>query len=110
MIRRFQGPENRDKLIEAIQRQQVVPNIRGLAEKLADVSELLQFEPTPPHNVLIQQNAADNDLFLILAGRVSITVNGREVAIRQAGQHVGEMAMIDTAAPRCATVTAIEQT
>lgn len=110
MIRRFQGPENRNNLIEAVQRQQMVPNVKGLAEKLADVAELLQFELDPPKNVLIQQNGPDNDIFLILAGRVSITVNGREVAIRQAGQHVGEMAMIDTSAPRCATVTAIEQT
>ena len=37
-------------------------------------------------------------------------MNGRELAIRQASQHVGEMAMIDTSASRCATVIAIEQT
>jgi predicted nucleotide-binding protein len=110
MIRRFQGPENRDKLIEALQRQQVLQGTKGVAEKLADVAELLQFAPEPKKNILIQQNSADNELFLILAGRVSIEVNGREVAIRQAGQHVGEMAMIDTSASRCATVTAIEQT
>jgi len=107
MIRRFQ---NRNKLIEALKRQQMVSNIKGLAEKLADVSELLQFEPDLSKNVLIQQNGPDNDIFLILAGRVSIAVNGREVAVRQAGQHVGEMAMIDASAPLCATVTAIEQT
>jgi CRP/FNR family cyclic AMP-dependent transcriptional regulator len=107
MIRRFR---ERDKVVEALQRQQIVQNDKGVAEKLADVSELLMFEAAAPSNVLIAQNAADNDLFLILAGRVSIWVNGRELAIRQAGQHVGEMATIDTSAPRCATVIAIEQT
>jgi len=107
MIRRFQ---ERDKLVEALQRQQIVLNEKGVAEKLADISELIQFEAAAPSNVVITQDAADNDLFLILAGKVSIWVKGREVAIRQAGQHVGEMAMIDTSAPRCATVIATEQT
>jgi CRP/FNR family cyclic AMP-dependent transcriptional regulator len=110
MIERFQGPENRNNLVATLQRQQIVPPLKNVAEKLADVAELIQFEPTPPGNVLITQNGPDNDMFLILAGRVSISVNGREVAIRQAGQHVGEMAMIDASAPRSATVTAIERT
>ena len=38
-----------------------------------------------------------------------MSVNSREVAVRHAGQHVGEMAMIDTAAPRCATVIALSK-
>jgi CRP/FNR family transcriptional regulator, cyclic AMP receptor protein len=107
MIRRF---EDRNKLIEALERQQILRGTTGVGEQLANVAELLQFEPEPKKNILIQQNNADNDLFLILAGRVSIEVNGREVATRQAGQHVGEMGVIDTSAPRCATVISIEQT
>ncbi len=110
MIERFEGPENRSNLIDSLQRQQIVQGMRDVAEELADVAELLQFEPEPKKNVLIRQNCADNHVFLILSGRVSIEVSGREVAIRQAGQHVGEMAMIDASAPRCATVIAIEQT
>lgn len=110
MIERFQGPDNRNTLVAAIQRQQIVPPQKNVAEKLADVAELMQFELTPPANVLITQNGPENDMFLILAGRVSISVNGRELAIRQAGQHVGEMSMIDASAPRSATVTAIERT
>ena len=107
MIRRFQ---EHDKLVESLQRQQIVQNDRAIAEKLANVSELLTFEAVASANILIKQGAPDSDLFLILAGRVSICVKGREMAIRQAGQHVGEMAMIDRSAPRSATVTAIEQT
>lgn len=110
MIRRFQGAKNRDKLVDALRRQQITQNDKSVAEKLADVSDLLQFEVAPPNNVLIKQDVPDNDLFLILAGSVSVHVKGREVAIRQAGQHVGEMAMIDASASRCATVTAIQQT
>ena len=37
---------------------------------------------------------------------MSISVNGREIAIREAGQHVGELALIDSTAIRSATVTA----
>ena len=69
MIRRFQ---ERDKLVEALRRQQIVQNEQVVAEKLADVAELIQIEPEPPGNVIISQSAADNDFFLILAGRVSI--------------------------------------
>lgn len=107
MIQRFQDP---DKLVEGLQRQQIVGNDKKLARKLAAVSELLPYDVAPPNNELITQDASDNDIFFILAGRVSVWVNGKEVAIRTAGQHVGEMALIDSSAPRCATVRAIEQT
>jgi predicted nucleotide-binding protein len=110
MIRRFQGDENRNKLVEALQRQQITQNDKAVAEKLAVVTQLIQVESAPPNNVFIKQDDPDNDLYLIIAGKVSITVNGREVAIRKPGQHVGEMAMLDTSAPRCATVSAIQQT
>jgi CRP/FNR family transcriptional regulator, cyclic AMP receptor protein len=107
MIRRFQ---ERELLIDAIKRQMIVANDVTVAEKIANVAELQMFEPEPSKNILIKQNSPDNDLFLILAGRVGIWVNDREMAIRQSGQHVGEMAMIDASATRCATVVAIENT
>jgi predicted nucleotide-binding protein len=59
---------------------------------------------------LMEQGGTDNCIFLILAGRVSILVNGREMAIRTGRQHVGEMALIDTSAKRNATVIALEET
>jgi hypothetical protein len=107
MIRRFQ---ERDKLVEALRRQQIVQNDKTVAEKLAEVAEFIQFASAAPSNALLSQNAPDNDLFPVLAGKVSVWVNGRELALRQASQHVGEMAMIDSSASRCATVIAIEQT
>jgi CRP/FNR family transcriptional regulator, cyclic AMP receptor protein len=107
MIERFQDPV---KLVAGLQRQQVVGNDKKIAERLAAVSTLLKYDISGSNNVLITQDDSDNDIFFILAGRVSIWVNGKEVAIRGAGQHVGEMALIDNSAPRCATVRAIEQT
>jgi len=104
MIRRFQ---QKAKLVEALLRQQIVQNNKAIARKIANVAQLVQVESG---DEFIRQDAPDSDLYLILAGKVSICVNGREIAIRQAGQHVGEMAMIDTAASRCATVVALRQT
>ena len=110
MIDRFKGAENRDRRVEVLQRQQIVQHDKEIAEQLADVAELVQLEATSPDNILIEQNSPENDLYLIVTGRVSVRINGREVAIRRSGQHVGEMAMLDVSATRCATVTALEQT
>jgi predicted nucleotide-binding protein len=56
------------------------------------------------------QGAADNDLWLIVSGAVSIRINGREVATRQAGTHVGEMALIEALSKRSASVLTLEPT
>ena len=107
MITRFEGHESRPRLIAALRVQQSVHNDEQLAEELADLVELMQVEPG---RFFISQGAADNDIYLILAGSVSIIVNGREKARRKAGQHVGEMAAIDPSARRSADVVAIDQT
>ena len=41
-----------------------------------------------------------------MTGIVSIRVSGREIAARTAGQHVGEMALLDTGRPRSAAAVA----
>src|ERR1039458_3835770 len=46
----------------------------------------------------------------ILSGSVSVRANGRLVATRRAGNHFGEMAMLDTTARRSATVSTLEPT
>jgi CRP/FNR family cyclic AMP-dependent transcriptional regulator len=107
MITRFEGKDGRPRLIAALRAQQSVQNDEQLAEELADLIELIQVEP---RKSFITQGAADDDIYLILSGKVSIIVNGREKAQRKAGQHVGEMAAIDPSARRSADVVAIEQT
>ena len=107
MINRFDGIENRNQLISALRQQTIIHDNKDLATELADQAEILQFEPEAK---LIAQDGADNDIYFILAGRLSIVVNGREVAIRNSGKHVGEMALIDPSAKRAASVIAIEQT
>ena len=56
------------------------------------------------------QDDNDNDIYLIINGKVSIEVNKRPIASRLPGNHVGEMALIDPQAKRSATVTATEPT
>jgi CRP/FNR family cyclic AMP-dependent transcriptional regulator len=46
----------------------------------------------------------------LLYSVLSISINGRLINFRGSGQHVGEMALIDSSARRSATVTAIEDT
>lgn len=107
MIDRFRGPDGHRLLRQALLRQQLAGGDAGLADQIATCTTLLS---ASAGEVLITQQHSDNDLYLLIAGAVSIQVNGREVAIRRAGQHVGEMSLIDPSAPRSATVIAIEET
>lgn len=107
MISRFRGEAGRNRLIWALRKQPILHDNETLSNELADQAELLQFEVG--EKLIIQDNA-DNDIYFILAGRLSVVVNGREVAIRNSGQHVGEMVLIDPSARRSASVIAIEQT
>jgi predicted nucleotide-binding protein len=107
MIERFIGEQNRKKRIEAIKNQLIVRNNEELAVRLCDVVELSEVESG---TAIITQDGDEDDLFLIFSGRVSVQVHGREVAVPKAGEHVGEMAVIDTSAKRSASVFALEKT
>jgi CRP/FNR family cyclic AMP-dependent transcriptional regulator len=59
---------------------------------------------------VIHQDGLDTDIFFILSGSVTVSPNGRDDTVRLPGTHVGEMAAIDPAARRSATVRANEPT
>ena len=63
MLQRLQGEEGRRLRVQAMLSQKMVTGNRELAEYLADNAKF--FEVTSGH-VLIQQDAADNDVFLAL--------------------------------------------
>jgi CRP/FNR family transcriptional regulator, cyclic AMP receptor protein len=109
MIERFVGENNKWKLIEAVKRQLIVREDEALAVKLCDGNnlELLEVEAGTR---IITQDGDEDDLFLILVGRVSVQAHGREVAVSKAGEHVGEMSVIDPCANRSASVVALERT
>lgn len=107
MIARFQDEGGHARLITALRAQRIVSDDETLAEEIAKIAPLLQVEP---NGEFIKQGATDNDIYLILSGKVSVRVNGREVAVLIPGLHVGEMALIDPAVRRSASVIAVEQT
>lgn len=105
MLRRFAGEDGRRLRVEALLTQKLVGGNRALAEALADEVTLLEVNPG---DVLITQGASENDIYMILAGRADILVNGRVVNRRQANDHVGEMAAVEPLQKRAATVLVTE--
>lgn len=101
VLNRFTGVAGKARLLDAIRLQRLVAGNLSLARRFLRYAELLAL---PPGKELIAQGSADNDIFFILSGAVLVTVNEREIAVREAGDHVGEMALLDPTAVRSATV------
>ena len=81
---------------------------------LDDIERLRLAEACPEHlygarERIVRQGDAGESMFLVLQGRVRITLepSGQEVAVTAAGGFFGEMSML-TGDPRTATVTAID--
>ena len=104
---RFTGKRGRERLIETLCIQPCVAGDRTLASRLSSVGKLREFGSEA---ILTVQGEADNDLFFIISGEVSIAINGRQIASRKANQHVGEMSLLDPTARRSATIKATEDT
>ena len=107
MIERFEGESGKRLLAEALADQGIVNGNRKIAADLHEVALLRELDSG---DGLITQDAEDNDIFFIISGSLTIEANGRPVATRCAGTHVGEMALIDRKARRSATVVAAEKT
>jgi predicted nucleotide-binding protein len=103
---RFEGENGRRLLIEAVKEQKLAANNTALSEVIAGMGELVE---VGPDTTIIEQGQADNDVYLILTGSFRILVNGRHIATRFPGSHVGEMAAIQPALRRSATVSAAEE-
>ncbi|NCP20311.1 MAG: cyclic nucleotide-binding domain-containing protein [Erythrobacter sp.] len=105
LTERFQGDAGRANRIDAMLQQQIVSGNRELAEELADRAEMLG---VTEGEAIIRQGGDDNDLYLIMAGNFGIIINGREVASRGRGDHVGEMVVVEPSQRRSADVVAKE--
>ena len=80
-------------------------------ESLArEILKAANFERHPANTVVMTQGDPDNDMLFIVSGSVTIRINGRDVARRAAGTHVGEMALVDMLARRSASVVTLEPT
>jgi CRP/FNR family transcriptional regulator, cyclic AMP receptor protein len=102
LLKSFQGADGRPRLIDALISQPLIHD-KGLA---AAIERHLKLEEVCAGTKVIEQGASDTDLFLILSGTVSVTIDGRMVGRKTSGEHVGEMALVDPFTPRSASVTA----
>ena len=103
MLERFSGIDNRTTVIRALKDQLSIGDDNELAETIYEQSVLEEFSQG---STIIEDSAPDNDFFFILSGEASVCVGGREIAVRKAGEHIGEMAVVDPAHPRSAAVIA----
>ena len=102
ILSRFSGDGGRSLLLETLSESSLLRGLGDLAGLVAQC-ELIELLPGA---TLIQQGAADNDIYIIVSGTLSIVVNGRPLTTRPAGSHVGEIALIDPPARRSSTVVA----
>jgi CRP-like cAMP-binding protein len=107
VIERFEGKRGRRLLVEALKGQPLVAGKAAIARAFAEKVTLAELAPGA---TLIEEGGSDNDLYFVLAGRVTVLVGGIEIGTRDAGQHLGEVALLDPKAPRSATVVAREPT
>jgi CRP-like cAMP-binding protein len=103
MLERFQGKDGRVALLNALRGQFLVDGNTEIADKMASALQLREYGPGVP---LFSQGERGSDLYLILHGRVSISLDGREIATVSAGMHVGEIALLEPFKGRSATVVA----
>ena len=75
-------------------------------ERLADVAEI---EYWKPGEVIVREGETAREFFVLLSGRASTAIEGREVSELHPGDAFGEIALIH-GVPRTATVTAAEAT
>jgi CRP/FNR family cyclic AMP-dependent transcriptional regulator len=105
MLERFQGKDGRVALLNALRGQFLVDGNTEIADKLASAIQLREYGPGVP---LFSQGERGSDLYFIIHGKVSVTIDGREIAAVGAGMHVGEIALLEPFKGRSATVAASE--
>jgi CRP/FNR family cyclic AMP-dependent transcriptional regulator len=107
VLSKFRGKGGNARLLAAIAEQFIVGGDTAIASRLLRKVTVQGFKRG---EALMTQGGEDTHLMLVLGGAADIVLNGRQVATRRPGQHVGEMALLDPYALRSATVVAAEQT
>ena len=103
LIDRFTGPEGGRALHAAIKASKLAHGQDEVSEALIAVGEVIEYVKG---TALIEQGGDDNHVLMIVAGSCDIVVNGRTIAHRGPGDHLGEMSAIEPAQQRSASVVA----
>ena len=84
-----------------------VPMFRALSPKqLQTLTKQADTIGVEAGKVLMHQGDVGHEVFVLLSGEVSVSVDGVEVAVLTEGEFFGELALLDPA-PRAATVTTL---
>jgi len=107
MQNRFSGQEGSRLLREALKAQGTLECSEPVVESLARVAKVKDYAIGEP---LIIQDSEENSIGFILNGSVDVQIGKTTVARRKAGDHVGEMAVLDPTARRSASIIATAET
>ena len=83
-----------------------VPLFEGLSKKqLSQISSLMTPLDIAAGRVLANQGDIGREFMILLEGEIEVARDGKVIAVRGAGDYVGEIALLDER-PRTATLTA----
>ena len=104
---RFSGPKGTALAIQLLAEQTLLQGDIKIAEALREQGTICKFEQG---DRLFNENDWSNEIYFLLIGSVEVFITGYRIAVRTAGQYVGEMALIDPSKSRSATVICTEPT
>ena len=103
MTERFEGADGKRKLIKILSDQALVQHNEAIACKLA---ELVSVEEVPETKQIYVRGEPGNVLFLILSGRIDLSVQGEPIAALEPGQFVGEFPILNSSLDYTVSVVA----
>jgi predicted nucleotide-binding protein len=103
----FQGKERIKNIVNCLVNQVLIAGNRRIATKIANIGNLATIKKD---EVVFAQNEYGTDIYFILSGSVCVTINDREIAVREARSHIGEMSLLDPTATRSASIIGKEET
>jgi CRP-like cAMP-binding protein len=106
-LEHYTGSAGQKRLAATLKKHELMGKNAAMARAFAKQANVEEFSSG---QTLLKQEGTDNHLYMILEGEVGIMVNGKQVATSGAGVPIGEMALVDPAGGRSASVVAIKDT
>ena len=102
---RLSGSRGKALSVQLISEQSLLQGNQKIAETLLERGTICNFKQG---DYITNEDDWSNEIHFLLIGSVEVFITGSRIAIRTAGQYVGEMALIDPSKPRSATVICAE--